>query len=101
MKRSNGRLRLAPDDHSAQAKVGWRPKTTSEGPACHLGGSPDVCRTWTRGLSTPHRFEANEDADMAESTRPPGRSDSGTPAITVKITPVSVRGPVTSIYTVA
>jgi hypothetical protein len=102
MVRSRDRLRLAPDDHSAQLMFGWRPKTTSEGPACHLGGSPDVCRTWTRGLSTPHRFATIEDADVAKSTRGFPRSDSETRYSTVKITPVSrISATVPTTHTVA
>lgn len=96
---STDRLRLAPDDHSASRFVGQEPKTTSEGPACHLGGGQDVCRIQTRGLSTPHRCETNEDADMAESTRGRDPVDRWTLTSGVNITPPQCTGPVTTTYT--
>ena len=96
MQGSTDRLRLAPDDHSAFRSVGLEPKTTSEGPACHLGGGQDVCRIQTRGLSAPHRYDTNEGANMAESTRGPDPVDRWTLTSGVNITPPQCTGPVTT-----
>jgi hypothetical protein len=100
MVRPTSRLSLASDMQSVARLVGRRSPRKLEAPAATLVAVP-VCEAETRGLPTPHRFEANEGADMAERTRPPGLSDSGTPASTVKITPAREQGPVTTTPIVA
>ena len=69
-------------------------------PRCHFRGGPGLRSRNARAVDTT-RFHTNEGVDMTKRTRMTGRSDSGTSASTVKITPVSVRGPVTSTHTVA
>lgn len=96
---STGRLRLAVDVQSVARLDVDRTPTKSEAPAATVVAVP-VCEAGTRGLSTPHRFSTNEDADMAERTRTYGLSDSGTQDTAVKITPASA-GPVTSTTPIA
>jgi len=86
---STGKLSAVSDVQSvARLRVGCSP-TKSEALAATLVAVP-VCEAGTRGLTTPHRFEANEGADMAQSTRTHGRSDSETRTSAVKITPASI-----------
>lgn len=101
MSSSTGRLRLAPDIQSVARLDGGRTTEKSEAPAA-TEVAVLVCEAGTRGLTTPHRCWTNEGADMAESTRTRGLSDSGSPTVTVKITPVTLRrSPVTTTPTVA
>jgi hypothetical protein len=101
MRWSTGRLSRALEVQSVVRLLdGERPRTL-EGPAATLaGGGLFACDVETRDLTTPHRFSTNEDADMAERTRLPGLSDSGTRDTAVKITPASA-GPVSSITSIA
>jgi len=95
MTTSTGRLSLASDVQSVARLDGNRPRTL-EGPAATVV-AVSACETETRDLPTPQRDQANEGADMAESTRTPGLSDSGTRATAVKITPaMQSTGPVTT-----
>jgi len=88
MSSGNGRLSLALEVQSVARLEGRRPPTKSEAPAATVVAVP-VCEARTRGLTTPHRLRRYEGADMAQSTRTPGRSDSETRTSAVKITPVS------------
>jgi hypothetical protein len=100
MTRPSGRLSLAPDVQSVARLDGGRGPTKSEAPAATVVAVP-VCEAGTRGLSTLTAL-TNEGADMAQSTRTSGRSDSGTPATAVKITPaMHSRFPVPTTPTVA
>lgn len=100
---SNGRLEPAPDIQSASCLMEGAASKTLEGPAATLAdGGPGAGNTRTRDLSTPHRFQANEGADMAKRTRGTPGSDSETRTSAVKITPVSsVSVTVPTIHTVA
>jgi hypothetical protein len=75
-------------DVKSVARLRGRRAEKLEAPAATLVAVP-VCEAGTRGLTTPHRFQAYEGADMAQSTRTPGRSDSATYNSAVKITPAS------------
>ena len=88
MSSGNGRLSLALEVPSFARRRREGP-TTSEAPAATRWVAVPVCEAETRGLSTPHRRETNEDADMAKSTRGYPGSDSGTRTSAVKITPAS------------
>jgi hypothetical protein len=89
MGRPTDRLVPAPDMQSVRGLRRHKSRK-SEGPAATLAdGSPGVTSTRTRDLPTPHRCEANEGADVAQSTRGVPRSDSETRTSAVKITPVS------------
>jgi hypothetical protein len=100
---STGRLSRALEVQSVvRLLVGGRGLEKLEGPAATLaGGGLFACDVETRDLTTPHRFEANEGADMAKRTRLPGLSDSETQPSGVKITPPQRSGPVTSTTTTA
>lgn len=84
----NGRLSLAFEVQSVARLRGGRTPTKSEAPAATLVAVP-VCEAGTRGLTTPQRLRRSKGADMAQSTRTPGRSDSETRTSAVKITPAS------------
>lgn len=100
MSSSTGRLSLTPDVQSV-ARLNGRWPTKSEAPAATVVAVP-VCEAGTRGLTTPHRLLTNQGADMAQSTRTPGRSDSETRIPAVKITPAqSVSDTVPTTPTVA
>jgi hypothetical protein len=103
MDRSTGRLSLASDIQSVARLGNDAASKTLEGPAASLsGGGHSGCDAETRDLPTPHQLLTSKGADMAERTRTPGRSDSGTPASAVKITPaVYSSGPVTTTHTIA
>lgn len=96
MSSGNGRLSLAFEVQSVARLDVDRTPTKSEAPAATVVAVP-VCEAGTRGLTTPHRFEANEGADMAQSTRGYPGSDSGTRDTGVKITPPTHSAPVTPI----
>jgi hypothetical protein len=97
--RSTSRLVPAPDVQSvARLRGGCAEK--SEAPAATLVAVP-VCEAGTRGLTTPHRFEANEGAAMAQSTRGPDPVDRVTRISGVKITPPTLAAPVPSTLTIA
>ena len=87
MTRQTGRLSLASDVQSVARLDGGCGPTKSEAPAATLVAVP-VCEAGTRGLST-LTARTNEGADMAQSTRTSGRSDSETRDSAVKITPAS------------
>ena len=100
MVRSNGRLSLALEVQSV-ARLDHKGPTKSEAPAATVVAVP-VCEAGTRGLTTPNRCESSEGADMAQSTRTPGRSDSETRTSAVKITPAqSVSDTVPTTHSVA
>lgn len=85
---STGRLSLASDGYSEVALADKTIGTAPQFSGCvnnRYGAGP-----------TPHRDQANEDADMAERTRTAGLSDSRTPDTAVKITPAMQTGPVTT-----
>ena len=90
MARSTGRLSLAIDDYSDVRVVGNRPQT-KERPRC----IPGVGSTRSGAGPTHNHYEG---VDVTKRTRPPGLSDSGTPATAVTITPASEQTPVTSTY---
>lgn len=103
MSDSTDRLGLASDVQSVARLGRGRSTEKLEGPAATLlGGGQSACDAETRDLTTLTRCDANGSADMAESTRTRGLSDSGSPTVTVKITPVTLRrSPVTTTPTVA
>ena len=95
----NGRLSLALEVQSVARLDGERGPTKSEAPAATVVAVP-VCEAGTRGLTALTAL-TNEGADMAESTRTSGLSDSRTRATAVKITPAMQTGPVTTTPTLA
>lgn len=99
----NGRLSLALEVQSVATLLnGERGPEKLEGPAATLsGGGHSACDAETRDLPTLNRCDANEGADMAETTRTPGLSDSGTRDTGVKITPPTHSDPVTTTPTIA
>lgn len=99
MSSRNGRLSLAVEVESVARLHQDRP-TKSEAPAATEVAVP-VCEAGTRGLTTPHSCEANEGADMAQSTRGPNPVDRSPRISGVKITPPTLAGPVTTTLTVA
>lgn len=88
MVRSNGRLILALEVQSFARLGDDRTPTKSEAPAATVVAVP-VCEAGTRGLTTPHRDQANEGVDMTKRTRGFPGSDSETRDSAVKITPAS------------
>lgn len=101
MSSRNGRLSLAHEVQSVARLHGRRNNLRqSEAPAATVVAVP-VCEAGTRGLTTPHRCETNEGADVAKSTRGVPGSDSGTRDTGVKITPPTHSDPVPSTYTTA
>lgn len=99
MSLSTARLGLALDVPSFARLDGKRP-TKSEAPAATWVAVP-VCEAGTRGLSTLHRCETNEGADVAKSTRGPDPSDRVTRNSGVKITPPTDAAPVPTTPTIA
>ena len=92
---STGRLVPAPDVQSVARLRGRRDNLRqSEAPAATVVAVP-VCEAGTRGLTTLTAL-TNEGAVVAKSTRGVPRSDSGTRATAVKITPATHSGPVTT-----
>jgi len=96
----NGRLSLAFEVQSVARLHGERTPTKSEAPAATVVAVP-VCEARTRGLTTPHRDQANEGVDMTKSTRGYPGSDSGTRDTGVKITPPTHSDPVTTTSSIA
>lgn len=89
MPRSTGSVVSASDGHSVRV-VGCYKSTKSEGPAATLWAAVTVFHHRDAGpAGHPHRYDTNEGADMAQSTRGYPGSDSETRFSAVKITPVS------------
>ena len=99
MPRSTSRLVPAPDVQSV-ARLRGRRAEKLKALAATVVAVP-VCEAGTRGLTTPHRFQTNEGADVTKRTRGPDPTDRVTRISGVNITPPTLAVPVPSTHTEA